>query len=343
MSTNRSRRIDRDTAEQLLGGAVGGTSAGQDASLTGPDGPGQLARVLAAAAAPATAGELAGEEAALAAFREASLTPDPVVDVNPVRRRPMATTALARAFSTKAAAAVLGATALCGVAVAAGTGNLSVGGSTEPEHTLSAGGALGSSSGPGATAGFRAGGAAPDGSVKPSGAGAQPVGPSASPTQGTPSADGHGGQPLAPALAALCHGFTDREGKGEHPGQLAAESQFGPLVDAAGGADKVERYCVDGLAAQGGDSRPGAGAPSHDPGRADGSTQGSGSGNSSGSGSGNGKGTGNDTKGGGDGNANGGAKPGKPGVTVPSVPAVPTPPAVRPSKPDHPDGSAAER
>ncbi|MBO1420171.1 hypothetical protein [Streptomyces sp. FH025] len=150
MSTNRSRRIDRDAAEQLLGGAVGGPSDGQDASLTGPDGPGRLARVLAAAAAPATTAELAGEEAALTAFREASLTPDPVV--TPVRRRSMATAALARAFSTKAAAAVLGATVLCGVAVAAGTGNLPVslgGGPSEPEHTVAVPGGSGSNAGNG--------------------------------------------------------------------------------------------------------------------------------------------------------------------------------------------------
>lgn len=245
----------------------------------------------------------------------------------------MATTTLARAFSTKAAAAVLGATALCGVAVAAGTGNLSSlgGGSTEPEHTLS-GGALGGSAGPGTAPGFRPGGSAPDGSVKPSGAGAQQVGPSASPRPGTPSADGHGGQPFAPALVELCRGFTDREGKGERPGQLVTEPQFGPLVAEAGGADKVARYCDEALDAQGGDSRPGAGGQSHDPGRA-----------TSSPGAGKGSGSGNDTKGGGDGNANGGAKPGKPGVTAPALPTVPTPPAVRPSKSDHPDGSTAER
>ena len=62
MSTNRSRRIDRDVAEQLLSGAADGRQAG----------PGALSDLLAAAAAPGTARELAGEEAAVAAFREAA-------------------------------------------------------------------------------------------------------------------------------------------------------------------------------------------------------------------------------------------------------------------------------
>ncbi|MFC1431426.1 hypothetical protein ACEZDB_12315 [Streptacidiphilus sp. N1-3] len=108
MSTNRSRRIDRDTAERLLGGVRGGTTDGHDA----------LAGVLAAAAAPAAEGELSGERAAVAAFRAARLAPAPAT-----RKRPMLTSGLARLLSAKAAAAVL-ATAFGGVAVAAGTGHL---------------------------------------------------------------------------------------------------------------------------------------------------------------------------------------------------------------------------
>ncbi|WP_051710745.1 hypothetical protein [Streptomyces sp. NRRL S-350] len=330
MSTNRSRRIDRDAAEQLLGGAVGGPSAGQEASLTGPDGgPGQLARVLAAAAAPATAAELVGEEAALAAFREASLTPDPVV--TPVRRRrPMTTAALAKAFSTKAVAAVLGATALCGVAVAAGTGNLpSLGGSpAEPEHSRAAGGGAS-----GTSAAGQPGFAPPSGSAKPSGSGAPQAGPSTARTPGTPSADGHGGRSATPELVALCHGYLDRSGRGEGSGQLVTEPQFGPLVTAAEGAEKVAEYCGEALGTTGGDSRPGTGAPSHEPGRNAGSPT-----------TGAGKGGGDEPKGGGDGNATGGARPGKPGVTVPTPPAAPaSPPATRPGKSDRTDGPPAER
>ncbi|MFH9354461.1 hypothetical protein [Kitasatospora sp. NPDC017646] len=308
MSTNRSRRIDRDAAEQLLGGAVGGPSAGQDASLTGPDGPGQLARVLAAAAAPATAAELAGEEAALAAFREASLTPDPLV--TPVRRRSMATAALARAFSTKAAAAVLGATALCGVAVAAGTGNLPSalgGGPTEPEHTLAAPGSPTSST-HGTTGG--PGTASPSGSTRPStGAQADPPHGVAPPAATSAPPGGHGDHASPPpALVPLCQSFTDRTNKGERPRQLAADPFFAPLIAAVGGADGVPDFCDGTPARPNGDRQDPTAQPSPT------SHNGKGNGNANGGDTGN------------------GAKPGKGGVTIPDPPAVPTPPDARPSR-----------
>ncbi|MFJ8626541.1 hypothetical protein ACIRD3_27420 [Kitasatospora sp. NPDC093550] len=339
MSTNRSRRIDRDTAEQLLGGAVADPSAGQEASLTGPDGgPGQLARVLAAAAAPATAGELAGEEAALAAFREASLTPDPVV--TPVRRRSMATAALARAFSTKAAAAVLGATALCGVAVAAGTGNLPSplsGGPAEPQRTLAGQGASGTS--PGASAHGSSAATAPfaptSGSARPSdgaSGGPRTAAPTGTATPGSPSAEGRGDRPVVPpALLGLCRGFADRTAKGERPGRLVTDPLYGPLVEAAGGADRVAEFCAEALGAGDGDHQD-TGAQPRDPARTGappGSGTGKGStdgGKSGGTGTTNGGGNGEDT--------GGGTKPGKAGATVPPLPVAPTVPDVRPSKPD---------
>ncbi|MEV7182770.1 hypothetical protein [Kitasatospora sp. NPDC093102] len=348
MSTNRSRRIDRDTAEQLLGGAVGGPSAGQDASLTGPDGgPGQLARVLAAAAAPATAGELAGEEAALAAFREAGLTPDPTV--TPVRRRSMATAALARAFSTKATAVVLGATALCGVAVAAGTGSLPSalgGGPSAPEHGLAG---VGAATAPGSSAAGSSVGVAPSdavasGSGRSSGtasAGPQAVVPSGPATPGTPSAEGRGGHPaVPPALVGLCTGFTDGTAKGERPSRLAGEPRYGPLVAAAGGADRVADYCNAAIGDEDGDHQGGT-APTRDPGRTGtGATAGAGKGNTGGGrtgGSGNGSGNANSGGNGQDSGDNGqdtGGRPGKSGVTVPLVPPTPAPQDVRPSRTD---------
>ncbi|MFJ9695795.1 hypothetical protein [Kitasatospora sp. NPDC101183] len=321
MSTNRSRRIDRDTAEHLLRGAVGGPSAGQGDSLTGPDGPGPVARVLAAAAAPATAGELAGEEAALAAFREARLASDPVVTA-PVRRRSMATAALARAFSTKATAAVLGATALCGVAVAAGTGNLALGGGepTEPAHILT-----GTDGTPGtATSGFTPGSAtgtpSPGATARPSGtpsAGPQAVGPSAVPNPGTPSADGRGEEVPAP-LAALCRGFTDRTGKGESPDRVVVEPQFRALIEAAGEAGKVAEYCGEG-----GDGRTGATGRPHEPGRA---TPGGDRGN------------GNNQNGG-----EGGKQNGKGNATLPAPPAAVTPVVPHPSRTDPQDERSAPK
>ncbi|MEU8513316.1 hypothetical protein AB0C76_17245 [Kitasatospora sp. NPDC048722] len=334
MSTNRSRRIDRDAAEQLLGGAVGGPSAGQDASLTGPDGDaaGQVARVLAAAAAPATAAELTGEQAALTAFREARFAPDPVTTTAPVRRRPMATAALARAFSTKAVAAVLSATALCGVAVAAGTGNLpSLGGGTEPERTLASGGATGAVS----TSGHGQGSATPGGqSARPyngpsaggSGGGAQGLGPSASPTPGTPSATGRAAQPASAAMVALCHVFGDRTGKGEHSRQLVLDPVFASLVEAAGGPDKVEDYCGEALGRAGDDAhRSATPQPTHD------DRQGSGVGGSGTAGGNTDGGKGNGGSGGGNTTNGGGTKPGRTGPTLPASPALPD---VRPSGQD---------
>lgn len=138
MSTNRSRRIDRDAAEHLLAGAVDGTQ----------DGPGALSGLLAAAAAPATPRELAGEEAAVTAFREAarlavtrqsSTAPSLSRSLRPTstapastkpRSRPMASCAPqgirvpTRFLRAKAAAAAFAVTAIGGVAVAAGTGHL---------------------------------------------------------------------------------------------------------------------------------------------------------------------------------------------------------------------------
>jgi hypothetical protein len=105
MSTDRPDGIDRFTAERLLRGEP-----------AGPDG---LAELLAAAAPPPAAGELAGEDAAVAAFREAHLGPAPQL-----RRRSMVKTALAKLLTLKVAAAALTATAAGGVALAAGTGNL---------------------------------------------------------------------------------------------------------------------------------------------------------------------------------------------------------------------------
>ncbi|MDY0812198.1 hypothetical protein [Kitasatospora purpeofusca] len=341
MSTNRPRRIDRDTAEQLLTGAVGGPSAGPGASLTGPDGstgrtgsprseagPGdRVARVLAAAAAPATGGELAGEEAALVAFREARLASAAVPAAPaPVRRRSMATATLTRAFSTKAAAVVLGATALGGVAVAAGTGNLPVplgGGSDQPRR----GAVAPDTSAPSATTATRSGaptarptappsspgpigglsggtssgspsrpGTAPGSPAAADPTAAEPPGQEKRPKETPARTPGEGRNSSAPAVhAALCKLFDDRAGKGERPRLLAADPQFGALVAAAGGPDKVADYCARALRGVGDDDHQ------DDSGQGSGgSGQGSGAGASrpgSGSGSGSGR-SGADSQGG---------------------------------------------
>ncbi|MFB7475886.1 hypothetical protein [Kitasatospora sp. NPDC056184] len=315
MSTNRSRRIDRDTAEQLLAGAVGGPSAGRDASLTGPDGstghtgplrPGdgpeqRVARVLAAAAAPAARGELAGEEAALAAFREARLAPAPAVPAAPapVRRRSMATAALTRAFSTKAAVVVLGATALGGVAVAAGTGNLppALGGrSDEPKRHVVAPVSSAPASATESRSGTPSAGGSSDRPITAAPTGGTSAGPSGGPATTGPSASanrptapqppaatpGDGRGPSNPAAhAALCKAFSDRAGKGERPRTLVTDPQFGGLVGEAGGTDKVEDYCARLLRDGGDGDHQGGPAPTR-----------SGAAASGGGGGGNGRGTG---------------------------------------------------
>ncbi len=106
MSTYRPRRIDRDDAERMLRGGPVAPQAGSD----------PLADLLAAVAAPARADELAGEEAAVTAFREARLVP-----VTQLRREPMIKTALAKLLTVKIAVAAVAATTVGGVAVAATT------------------------------------------------------------------------------------------------------------------------------------------------------------------------------------------------------------------------------
>jgi hypothetical protein len=125
MSTHRPHRIDRFTAERLLRGET-----------AGPD---QLAELLTATAPPGERGLLAGEETAVAAFREAHLVPAPQL-----RKRSMIKTALAKLLTLKVAAVALTATATAagGVTLAAGSGHLpeSLGGAAPtarptPTHT----------------------------------------------------------------------------------------------------------------------------------------------------------------------------------------------------------------
>jgi len=108
MSMNRSRRLDRRTAEEILDGAPGG----RDHALNA---------VLAAAAGAASEAELRGEHAAVAAFRAARLAPAP----RP-RSRSMIKIMLAKLLTTKLAVAAAAAAAVTagGVAAVAATGNL---------------------------------------------------------------------------------------------------------------------------------------------------------------------------------------------------------------------------
>jgi hypothetical protein len=103
MSSHRPRRLDRDSAEQLLCGAP---AARREA--------GRLGALLRAAGAPVHPDELSGEHAALAAFQAAARL-DPVPRPE---RRSMLKTALAKVLTVKAAIVFAGA-GLGGVALAA--------------------------------------------------------------------------------------------------------------------------------------------------------------------------------------------------------------------------------
>lgn len=109
MSAHRPHRITRRTAELLLRGERGQWGAGVDA----------VAGLLADAAAPAREAELAGQPAALAAFRSARLDPAPKP-----RRRSLIRSRLVASLATKTVAATVIAVAFGGVATAAVTGHL---------------------------------------------------------------------------------------------------------------------------------------------------------------------------------------------------------------------------
>lgn len=223
MSRDRSRRIDRVTAEQLLAGAAAGPEAGQ-ASLAGHA---ALAGLLAAAAAPAADGAPPGEDGALAAFREARRT-----QATDPGRTVVADTARGRAFTVKAFLAAFAVTAVGGVAVAAGTGNLPplLGGARPAAHSP---------------------GSSPEGPAGPGGAGS--AGALGGPSAGPARSDGPAG-PSRPAgaattstvpvdLAALCRELTERTGNGADRHDLLAGPSMAPLVAAAGGENRVAAYC----------------------------------------------------------------------------------------------------
>jgi hypothetical protein len=106
MSTHRGPRVDRATAEQLLGSGTGGPEA--------------LAGLLAAAAAPAAEHELTGEAVILAEFRSAHLDL-----IAPPRRTSMLKTTVAKLLTAKLlTGAALATAATGGVALAAATNTL---------------------------------------------------------------------------------------------------------------------------------------------------------------------------------------------------------------------------
>ncbi|GDY28470.1 hypothetical protein [Gandjariella thermophila] len=187
----------------------------------------RLADLLAAAAAPARDGELAGEQAALAAFRNARSP------AHQPRRRSMIETMRGRLLTAKAAAiAAVAATTVGGVALAAS-------GSLSAEHS-----------------------APPTGHPAPeSAADAPPT------TTGSADArtNGPSDRPSPnPSLVGLCHAYT--AGAGSDHGKALQSPAFRVLIDTAGGPDRVPGYCAGLLAgAPGADHSGGNGRPSEEP------------------------------------------------------------------------------
>ncbi|MEU4335143.1 hypothetical protein AB0F59_10985 [Micromonospora lupini] len=192
--------LDLDAAGRPL------ASAAPQASTADP-----LARLLAAAAGPARPGELAGEEAALAAFRAARVAaPEPTVARRPGRRR-LTTGALAWIGA-------LAATATAGAAFAAA--GLDRGPDPVPVPTPSS--APPTASGPASPTSAAPSRSTPSG--PPSSAGTPSVG-------STPNGQLHG----------LCKAWLAK--KPEQREKALRTPAFQRLVTAAGGVPAVEAYC----------------------------------------------------------------------------------------------------
>jgi hypothetical protein len=203
------RKIDRAAAERLL--------RGEPADPRHPDD--LLAVLLATAAAPAHAGELAGEEAAVVAFRQArtavaGLAARPGDEGSSVAVRPW-DPAPVRGWirhPMRLALVALTATTAGGVALANG----SVPWSQQPADQRP-----------------------PTGSATTS----QPA--------GSGSGQGQGGAGTAtphPSFVGLCRAY--KAGAGDAPGKTLDNPAFTSLIKAAGGKDKVAAYCADVLTAE---------------------------------------------------------------------------------------------
>ncbi|MEH0936446.1 hypothetical protein [Micromonospora psammae] len=225
MNFRRSDRPgDRAESERLL------DATGAGATPAGAADP--LAQLLSAAAAPPRPGELAGEQAALAAFRAARAS-GAVAPVAPPGRR--------RGLTTGVVAWIAGiaATATAGAAFAAVTLDRpaeperpprpSAPAPTTPDRSTPSSG--GSTSG-GSTSGAPSG--APSGTP-----GAVP---SATTTAGGPAG---GGKPDKPSkngkLSGKCRAYLAKSPRNRE--KALRTPGFADLVAAAGGAERVEAYC----------------------------------------------------------------------------------------------------
>jgi hypothetical protein len=235
---------------RLLGSLEGGTSAGDQDTLerlldgpldpgSVPSGYGGLARLLAAATAPAAPDELAGEQRALAEFTAVMRSTPPTLS-------PRRTAVPRKVFTIKAAAAALVAVLSVGGIAAAATGHLPGQASPvadQPAATTAAADAA--AQGLGKAAAANLGGTAPADAADAEG-GASAVGPDAS----------------GAARAGLCQAW--QSGQGDDHGRRMDAVAFQALATAAGGADNIAGYCKDVTAGdhgQGKASPPSVSAP----------------------------------------------------------------------------------
>jgi hypothetical protein len=225
--------VDQDILERLLDGRLDPGSA--------PPGYGGLARLLAAATAPAAPEELAGERQALATLAA-------VMRSHPPTLSPRRTAVPRKVFTMKAAVAALVAVLSVGGVAAAASGRLPGQASPVANTAVATTGADAAAHRLGKAAVANPGGRAQTESSDRQGR-ASAVGPDAT----------------AAARAGLCQAWQAGQG-GDH-GRRMDSVAFQALVDAAGGADKVAAYCEDvaagsaGANGQGEASPPGVSAP----------------------------------------------------------------------------------
>ncbi|MBQ1074299.1 hypothetical protein KBX06_14170 [Micromonospora sp. C31] len=229
------RPADRGASDRLLDAARTGTPR-----APGTDGSEPLSRLLSAAAAPARPDELAGEEAAVAAFRAARAA-GPAAGKVPSPRR--------RRFTAGAVAwgAGIAVTATAGAALAAGALDRAddppprpatpAPQTTEPATT-----------GPGQDGPTAAtGGGHPTGIPSGPSATGIPPGPSTVPTSDAPGAGTTAGnppgtpEPRAEHLHGLCRAYLAKQ-PAQREKALDTPS-FAGLVTAAGGREQVEGFC----------------------------------------------------------------------------------------------------
>ncbi|HEX8858408.1 MAG TPA: hypothetical protein VGC06_04810 [Actinomycetes bacterium] len=242
--------LDEGTAERLLAGQLHPADAPPDYR--------RAAMVLAAAAAPPSPDELAGERQAVAAFTA-------VARSIPHRAAPRRQPVLTRFVSFKlAAAATIAALSLAGVAGAA-TGTLPDPAQRVAHQMLGGAGVPGPDDHAAQTAGDKSS----------TTSGHHPTGPDAT----------------GAAKAGLCRAWA--AGQGGENGKKFDATAFQALAEAAGGAGRIAEYCADvissgGHGQQGQSSKPPTTDAEH--GQGQGSGQGSGQGNGGGQGQGQGNG-----------------------------------------------------